>query len=260
MTDINWDQLYDDALRWTREAGEYIKEKMKESYSIDTKANQNDLVTDVDKSVEQFFQQKIGEGYPEHRLMGEEGSHESIHDLTGVVWILDPIDGTINFVHQESFFAISLGIFHEGVGMIGIVYDVMNGELFTAQVGKGAYLNEKKLNKLSEVSFEESILSFNPRWILKNRGFEKLITESRAVRCYGSAAIEIAYVAAGKLDGYICNNLAPWDIAGGSVILAEVGGVSSNYDGGEQTYLKKDTFIAANPSIHRDVLKRVQNN
>ncbi|MDQ0253867.1 myo-inositol-1(or 4)-monophosphatase [Evansella vedderi] len=255
MNDDTLQQIYDHAVQWTREAGKYIREKMKESISVSTKANQDDLVTDVDRAVERFFQEKIAASFPHHRLMGEEGSYEAIKDLTGTVWILDPIDGTVNFVHQERYFAISLGVFTEGHGVIGIVYDVMNDELFTAQEGKGAFVNGQELAKLSEMNLNESILSFNAGWILKDRKLEMLVEEARGIRSYGAAALEIAYVAAGRLDAYISFHLAPWDIAGGYVILQEVGGVATDYSGKELTFLHKGTFFAANPYLHKKILQ-----
>ncbi|SDY77933.1 myo-inositol-1(or 4)-monophosphatase [Evansella caseinilytica] len=254
MATINWDEIYETALDWTKEAREYILVKMKESFQISTKADQDDLVTDVDKGVENFFQEKLAAAFPDHRLMGEEGSAQAVKDLTGVVWILDPIDGTMNFVHQERFFAISLGIFQEGEGMIGIVYDVMGDELFTSRKGRGAFLNGAPLPRLIESPLNEAILSINAGWIINDRRLEELVRKARGIRTYGSAALEIAYVAAGRLDAYISHNLAPWDIAGGSVILKEVGGIMTNDKGSELTFLEKDTFLAAKPSIYQDVL------
>ncbi|UCZ51875.1 inositol monophosphatase family protein [Bacillus shivajii] len=257
MTNEGWRQLYDQAIKWTKEAGEYIKKEMVKSFQISTKANQHDLVTDVDKGVEDFFSKKLNESYPEHRLMGEEGTAENIHDLKGTIWILDPIDGTVNFVHQESYFAISIGIYQEGVGKIGIVYDVMHDELFTALEGEGAYLNERRLDPLQPVNMEQAILSFNAGWILKDRRLEKLVKQSRGIRSYGAAALEMAYVAAGRLDAYISFNLAPWDIAGGAVIIKEVGGKTTNYEGEELSFLSKDTLLAASPIIHEKILSEI---
>lgn len=250
----NAENIFNIATEWTREAGKYIREKMKSSFSVTTKANQDDLVTDVDKAVEAFFQKKINSVFPDHRLMGEEGSYEGVKDLNGVVWILDPIDGTVNFVHMESYFAISIGIYFEGEGMIGLVYDVMNDELFSSLKGQGAYVNGRKLPRLEEVKLPESILSFNAGWILEDRRLETLVAEARGIRSYGVAALEIAYVASGRLDAYISFNLAPWDIAGGTVILREVGGIATDYVGDELTFLKKGSYFAANPFIHKEII------
>ncbi|PYZ93287.1 inositol monophosphatase [Salipaludibacillus keqinensis] len=247
------------AEEWIREAALYIKKEMKGSFAVNTKAHQHDLVTDVDKNVEAFFLEKLSETFPTHRLMGEEGSFEQIKDLSGIVWILDPIDGTINFVHQESNFAISIGIFLEGEPIIGFVYDVMRDELFSSFKGNGAYLNGEPLPKLPKNALNESILSFNAGWMLKDRRLEKLVHSSRGIRSYGVAALEMAYVASGRLDAYISFNLAPWDIAGGYALLQEVGGKATNFRGEALNFLEKDTLIAANPWIHDEIINTIYN-
>lgn len=243
------------AEKWTREARDYILEQMKETFSVTTKAHQHDLVTDVDKNVEKFFLEKISHTYPNHRLMGEEGSFEEIDDLKGVVWILDPIDGTINFVQQKNNFAISIGIFEDGVPIIGVVYDVMGDEMFLSLKGEGATLNGIKVEPLPKVSLNESLLSFNAGWMLEDRKLERLLKESRGIRSYGVAALEMAYVACGRLEAYISFNLAPWDIAGGYALLQEVGGKVTNYDGEPLTFLEKDTLIAANPWVYEEIIE-----
>lgn len=254
-----FEQVKQQAETWIREAGQYIKEKMKGSYSISTKANQNDLVTDVDKYVEQFFLDKVAENYQDHRLMGEEGSFEQIKDLKGIVWILDPIDGTINFVHQESNFAISIGIFKDGVPIIGLVYDVMHEELFSSFTGQGLMLNGQPLPTLKKNSLKQAILSFNAGWMMKDRRLERLVDASRGIRSYGVASLEMAYVACGRLDGYISFNLAPWDVAGGYALLQEVGGKVTNYEGDQLTFLGNDTLIAANPWIYDEIVEVIHN-
>lgn len=256
---INVYEIKAAAENWTYEAAEKIKHEMNEDYKIETKAHEHDLVTEVDKSVETFFKEKLCCVYPEHRLMGEEGSFESIHDLNGIVWILDPIDGTVNFVHQRMGFAISVGVYLNGEPLVGIVYDVIQDEMFSSVKGGGAYLNGLPLAALYESRLETSLLSFNTGWILEDRRLEMLIERSRGLRSYGAAALEIVYVACGRLDAYISFSLAPWDIAGGVAILQEVGGIASDYEGNELSFLEKGSFLAANPGIHDDILKTVHN-
>ncbi|MGJ9383932.1 inositol monophosphatase [Salipaludibacillus neizhouensis] len=246
-------EVKENAERWAREARELIVAQMKETFSITTKAHQHDLVTDVDKNVEKFFLDKISHTYSDHRLMGEEGSFEEIKNLDGVVWILDPIDGTINFVQQKSNFAISIGIFQDGVPIIGLVYDVMRDEMFLSLKGEGATLNGIKIEPIPKVSLNESLLSFNAGWMLKDRKLEWLLEESRGIRSYGVASLEMAYVACGRLEAYISFNLAPWDMAGGYALLQEVGGIVTNYNGDPLTFLEKDTMIAANPWVYKEI-------
>ncbi|GEL08880.1 inositol monophosphatase family protein [Salisediminibacterium halotolerans] len=254
---INMNEIKDIAESWTYEAAAKIKREMNESYSVDTKADEHDLVTEVDKSIETFFADKIAKQYPGHRLMGEEGSFKDIHDLNGIVWILDPIDGTVNFVHQRTGFAISIGVYQNGEPLVGIVYDVIQDEMFSSVKGQGAFLNGVRLADLYESRLDRSLISFNSGWVLQDRRLEALIEQARGMRSYGAAALEIAYVACGRLDAYISFNLAPWDIAGGCAILREVGGVASDYEGKELSFMGKGTFLAANPGVYKEILHTV---
>lgn len=253
---LNYFKWKQQAEAWIREAADYIRWQMHEQLDIKTKEHKNDLVTHVDEGVESFFIKKLAETYPEHRVMGEEGSFKKINDLSGVVWILDPIDGTMNFIHQKSFFAVSLGIYVDGQPAAGLVYDVMADELYSAVSGFGAFLNGKPLPVLNRVEIDESILSINPGWASKDDSVQDLIETVRGTRSYGVAALEMAYVASGRLDAYISYNLAPWDVAGGMVLLEETGGLVTNLKGNPLSLLKKDSLIAANPSIHRGLIDR----
>ncbi|NJP39200.1 inositol monophosphatase family protein [Alkalicoccus luteus] len=241
------------ALSYVEEAAAFIKDAMKNTYGIDTKANKDDLVTDVDRNVEKLFIDKVAKDFPDHRLMGEEGSYKDIDDLSGYVWILDPIDGTVNFVHMGTYFAISLGIFKDGEPVIGIILDVMNDEWFVSEAGKGAELNGKRLPQLPDVALDEALVSFNTGWVLKDTRLQEIVKKARGTRSYGSAALEMAYVASGRIDAYISMNLAPWDVAGGWAVLKEVGGVATTYEGNELTFLQKDTLFAASPSIYKQI-------
>src|SRR5690625_4428117 len=152
-------ELFSQARQWVLEAGRAIREKIDDPLIIETKSNANDLVTTMDKETEQFFAYKIKEKYPQHLLFGEEGYGDEIDSLDGTVWIVDPIDGTMNFVHQKRNFAISIGIYQDGIGEIGLIYDVMADVLYHAQKGNGAYKNELQLNQLdSSLNLHESIL------------------------------------------------------------------------------------------------------
>ena len=135
------------AKHWVKEAGEKIRASFETTLNIETKTNRNDLVTNMDKDTERYFVSQIKKTFPEHRIFGEEGMGNDIQDLKGIVWIIDPIDGTLNFIHQQRNFAISLAIYEDGIGKIGMIYDVVHDELYHAIKGKGAYLNETKLSR-----------------------------------------------------------------------------------------------------------------
>ncbi|WP_203332506.1 inositol monophosphatase family protein [Planococcus beigongshangi] len=244
-----------------KEAGHKIRNSFLTDISIESKSDANDLVTNIDKEIEQFFISRINRDYPDHRIFGEEGFGDEIKDTNGVIWMLDPIDGTMNFIHQKRNFAISLGIYADGVGKLGYIYDVVNDDLYSGIQGGGAYYNDERLRPLQDTEIGESILAMNATWAVPNRHFDhngtlKLIQDVRGIRSYGSAAIELAYLASGRIDAYISMRLSPWDIAGGMVIAKEAGAVATNFKGEPANLLEQDTFLAANPSIHAKILDR----
>src|SRR3954449_707948 len=124
----NWIEIDKKVKEWVNEAGQLIKNSFSKTLDIQTKSNQNDLVTEIDKNTERFFINKIRETYPEHKIIGEEGYGDSLKTTEGIIWIIDPIDGTLNFVHMQRNFAISIGIYENGVGQIAIIYDVVRDE------------------------------------------------------------------------------------------------------------------------------------
>jgi myo-inositol-1(or 4)-monophosphatase len=254
------DEIYVNAKKWILEAGNQIRNKINEPRVISIKSNPNDLVTEMDREIELFFISKIQSTYPSHEILGEEGQGDKVTTLDGVVWIVDPIDGTMNFVHQKKNFAISIGIYHDGIGEIGLIYDVMADELYHAKRAEGAYKNEKKLPQLtSNLKLEKSLLALNHHFLMENTKFDygvmhQLIRTVRGNRSYGSAALEFAYVAEGTLGGYLSMRLAPWDIAAGMVIVNEVGGVTSNLYGEDVDMLGTNTILTCNKAIESQLL------
>ncbi|ANU22783.1 inositol monophosphatase family protein [Planococcus donghaensis] len=244
-----------------KEAGHRIRNSFLTDITIESKSNANDLVTNMDKEIEQFFIERIRRDFSGHRIFGEEGFGDDIQNTKGIIWLLDPIDGTMNFVHQKRNFAISLGIYEDGVGKLGYIYDVVNDDLYHGVKDGGAYYNNEKLRPLMETDISESIVAMNATWAIPNRYLEheaiiQLIRDVRGTRSFGSAALELAYVASGRFDAYISMRLSPWDIAGGMVIAKEVGAITTNFKGDPANLLKQDTFIAANPAIHQELLNK----
>lgn len=260
MESIVQDNLYKQAKAWVMEAGEFIRQKINEPLTVETKSNRNDLVTSMDKEIEYFFTQKIKETFKNHLIISEEGYGDQVTSMDGVIWIIDPIDGTMNFVHQKRNFAISLGIYCDGVGEIGLVYDVMSDILYSGLKNKGAFKNGVLLAPLQkDLQLEESILGFNHLWLCENKiidqtVMQKLVKKVRGTRAVGSAALEFAYVAEGVIDGYMAMSLAPWDVAAGIVIVNEVGGVTTDLNGNRINLLTKNPIITSNNRIHRPIL------
>lgn len=256
---MNWETVYFHAKQWIKEAGENIRNSFDQTLNIETKTNQNDLVTNIDKETEQFFIEKIKEVYPDHKIMGEEGFGDQLDSLEGIVWFIDPIDGTMNFIHQQRNFAISIGVYEDGVGKIGMVYDVVHDELYHAYRGNGAYLNEKPIPPLNEVSVSESIIALNATWVMPNHRIDHqlmipLVRDARGTRSYGTAALEIIFVATGRVDAYISMRLSPWDYAGGAVLIEELGGIITNLRGEKLDLLSQDSLFVAKPGLHQTIL------
>lgn len=254
------DKLFHQAKTWVLEAGENIRKKINDPLEISTKSDANDLVTAMDQETELFFTGNIKETYPSHSIVSEEGYGDELTDLGGTVWIIDPIDGTMNFVHQKRNFAISVGIYQDGIGEIGIIYDVMADIIFTAKRGEGAFRNEMQLPRLNkDKNFAEVILGLNHFWLCENwlvdeRLMQQLVKTIRGTRTYGSAALEFAYTAEGIMDGYLSMNLSPWDVAAGMVIVQETGGITTTISGEAVSLLDKSSIITCNASIHEQLL------
>jgi myo-inositol-1(or 4)-monophosphatase len=262
MENEDWNTVEQCAKAWTQEAAELLKDSFQNTLTITYKSHIADLVTNMDKNIEKFFINKIKNKFPEHQVLGEEGYGDDIQDKSGVIWIIDPIDGTTNFIHQQSNFAISIGIYQNGKGKIGLIYDVGSSNLYFAKDGEGAFLNEIKLPTLEKTPLSESVVGVNATWSGPNRrvnheNVQNIVRESRGTRSYGSAAIELAYVASGKLDAYMTMRLSPWDFAAGLVLLNEVGGIVTQTDGEPIRILEKNSVLAAKPGLHAEILEHL---
>ena len=245
---------------WLYQACNYIQLSLQERLIIETKSNPNDLVTQVDTAIEAFFIEQISTHYPEHRVLGEEGNCNHERYDKGYVWIIDPIDGTTNFIHQQRHFAISIGVFKDKKPVFGVIYDVMADDMYYGVAGVGAFLNDVPLPALKPRPVTKSIIGINSEWVAPNNYLNheligKMIKDVRSARSYGSCAIEMAYVASGRLDAYITPRIAPWDIAAGLIIGAEVGALAIDLKGNEKDVLKRGGMIFSAPSLHQPLLE-----
>ncbi|MBC2109656.1 inositol monophosphatase family protein [Listeria innocua] len=240
---------------WIMEAAAKIKQSFKETLDIDIKSGRNDLVTNMDKETEAFFVKQIKDHFPNHRLFGEEGMSDDVTDLNGIVWILDPIDGTLNFVEQQRDFAISLAIYQDGVGHLAYIYDVARDELYFAEKGKGATVNGKQIPKIDkDLDLQDALLIANLSVTRKFPTMWEAVKASRGLRLHGAASLEYMDVATGRAGAYLSANLAPWDIAAGKIIVEELGGIVTRIDGSKINMLEKGSSIVAAPKIHQTLL------
>lgn len=239
------------------EAGKFIEMRMTTEFKIDSKSNPNDLVTDVDRETEQFLYSAIHERFPEHRIIGEEGHGENIKDTAGVIWIVDPIDGTLNFVHQGENFAISIGVFIDGEPHCGFIYDCMKRDLYHAKYKEGAFINDERLQQAKDAPLNQSLIAINPKRILgeaTRQSFFEIMATSRSVRSYGSAALEFAMLARGQISALLFFKLHPWDYTGGMIITRELGYKTSDIYGNPLPLLGTSSVISGNAEIHAEIL------
>ncbi|WP_216828119.1 inositol monophosphatase family protein [Alkalihalobacterium elongatum] len=260
MEQFDWLKIKQMAIIWVKEASNQLKASLLETIQVETKSSPDDLVTEMDRKIEQYFLQKIQTHFPSHAFLGEEGMSDEGYFNNDTIWIIDPIDGTTNFVHQQYNFAISVAVYHKGEGKVGLIYDVMNDELYHAVAGEGAYKNEERLEKLTSVDVNKAILGLNARWLLNHtRRYQpfliNIVKNVRGIRSYGSAALEMAYVASGRLDGYISLKLSPWDFAAALVLLNEVGGRYSTFYGEPLAILKSSSVFVGKPQFHEAIIR-----
>ncbi len=254
-------QLFHHAKEWVLEAGSIIRESLKQEIEVEFKTSPADLVTIMDRKIETYFIEQINHHFPTHFILGEEGMSENgpSNPLDGTVWIIDPIDGTTNFVHQKRNFSISVGIYQNGEAQLGFIYDPVEGELFYAEKGKGAYLNGIKLPVLKDTTLEHSILSFNHLWLTPNekcdyKKLQVLVEKARGTRCIGSASLEMAYVACGRLDAYLDFRLSPWDIAAGLLILDEVNIKTLTIEGKQIDVFHPSTTVFSRTKLSNEII------
>ncbi|MFT0848237.1 inositol monophosphatase family protein [Actinomycetaceae bacterium L2_0104] len=241
------------AQRWLQEAASLIRETSETDRIVDTKSNRNDLVTNVDREVEKLIVTRVSEEYG-HPVLGEEG--DRVSSMKGPVWILDPIDGTMNFVQAKRDFAIELALFWDGKPVIGLVFDVGRDELYTAISGHGAWVNGVEIPKVEDDRSRKDILYVAElRELEAVPRFVELVDESRGLRCYGAAAIDLIQVASGRAGACLLLWLHSWDFAGAMVICQEVGLAFTRMDGTRINVEETGTVLTAPPSIHRDIVR-----
>jgi len=250
------------AIRAARSAGDFIVRKINKipDLQIEIKSK-NDFVTEVDRQAEERAIDTLLKAYPNHSILAEESGE--IKGTEDYRWIIDPLDGTTNFLHGFPHFAVSIACQMNGRLEHGVIYDPLKQELFTASRGDGATLNNRRIRVTNIKTTQGALLGTG--FPFKNHNeletflkqFNEFFTSASDIRRAGSAALDLAYVAAGRLDGYWESGLKSWDIAAGALIVREAGGIVGDYQGGEK-HLENGQVIAGNPRIYGDMLRKIQ--
>ncbi|MGA9469851.1 MAG: inositol monophosphatase family protein [Candidatus Macondimonas sp.] len=250
------------AVRAARRAGDVIirASNQRDSLTIDTK-QRNDFVTEVDRQAEQEIIQIIHKAYPDHAILGEEGGQIGDNEVT---WIVDPLDGTTNFIHGLPHYAVSIGIEVRGRLEHGVIHDPVRGEIYTASRGVGAFLNDRRIRVTPARSLEGTLIGTG----LPFRDFthapayygmlQAIASKAAGIRRAGSAALDLAYVASGRLDGYWELGLKPWDIAAGVVLVQEAGGIVGNLSGEPDGFMDSGNLVCGNPRLFAALVRDIQ--
>ena len=253
-------QMMGIAINAARAAGKILKENFGKCLKIDFKG-EIDLVTDIDRMSEETIIEIIRDEYPDHQILAEES--EGQKGTSSYKWIIDPLDGTTNYAHGYPCFSISIALEEDGDILLGVIYNPIHEELFTAERGKGSFLNRRKIKVSSADMLTYSMLATGFPYDLREsqnnnlKHFNNFIIRSQAIRRAGSAALDLCYVAMGRFDGFWEPKLSPWDVAAGSLIVKEAEGMVTDFEGGKFDIYSKE-ILATNGRIHNemvDVLK-----
>lgn len=252
------------AVKAARRAGSIINRASLDIERVLVSAKQpNDFVTEVDRAAEQAIVEVVREAYPEHGILAEESGLTSGAENCEIQWIIDPLDGTTNFIHGFPQYAVSIAMAERGIIQHAVVYDPGRNELFTASKGSGAFLNDRRIRVSKRIRMNESLIGTGfPFKHMQHMDsylamFKDLSEKTAGLRRPGSAALDLAYVASGRTDGFFEIGLNPWDMAAGALLVTEAGGLVSDF-AGEADYLATGNVVAGTPKIFGQILPIIQ--
>jgi len=251
------------AIKAARRAGQIINRASNDLDLLKVTSKQpNDFVTEVDKAAEASIIETLQEAYPGYGILAEESGETVAQGDSEYQWIIDPLDGTTNFIHGFPQYAISIALAHRGQVTQAAVYDTGRNELFTASKGGGAFLNERRIRVSKCLKLEDALIGTGfPYRVYDHIDaylaiFKELARKTAGIRRPGAASLDLAYVACGRFDGFWEFGLSPWDIAGGALLISEAGGLIGDLAGNE-TYLQTGNVIAGNPRIFAQLLQAI---
>lgn len=255
--------MIDKIIEISREAGEIIREGFGKKLTLEYKSNVSDFVTNIDKAAESKIIEFIKKEYPTHNIIAEESGDDS--KGSKYTWVIDPLDGTMNFAHGLPIFSVSIAVMKNSEIISGVIYDVMNNIFYSAEKGSGAFQNGNKIIVSKNMDLEKSLLVTGFPYNIKDNPdnaverFNSFLMNSRGVRRLGSAAIDLCYVANGTFDGFWEVNLHPWDMAAGILLVAEAGGRITNFKN-EKIDIFTKQLLATNGKVHDRMIEVLNEN
>ena len=260
MASPNLHPMINVAIKAAREAGKIINRAALDVESVRVSQKQvNDFVTEVDQASEQIIIETLLTAYPGHGILAEESGQEHGAKDSEFVWIIDPLDGTTNFIHGFPVYCVSIALAVKGKVEQAVIYDPTRNDLFTATKGRGAYMNDRRLRVSKRIRIQDCLIAtgfpFRPGDDYKTymSMMSDVMQRCAGLRRPGSAALDLAYVAAGFTDGLFETGLSPWDVAAGSLLVTEAGGLVGNFTG-EAEFLHQKECLAASPKIYAQMV------
>ena len=254
------------AMRAARAAGRILRDKLDGAREIRTKGKR-DIVTDADYAADRAIRSILLARYPRDQFLSEEDRAETREQLwarAGTsdgarLWIVDPLDGTTNYAHRLPAFTVSIALYQQGAVQLGVVYEPLHDEMFAAERGAGAFLNGKQMKVSATRQFERAVIGteFARDQTSRSRTtamFTRVLARATSGRAFGSAALSLCYVAAGRLDGYFHLSLSPWDVAAGALIIEEAGGRITTLTG-EPWSIHSKAYVTSNGLLHYQLLR-----
>ena len=250
------------AIQAAKRGGSVLTDYAQKGFAVHKKDYPINLVTEADLAAEKVVIQSITQAYPDHQILSEEEGLQ-VTQHSPFKWIIDPLDGTTNFAHGFPMYNVSIGLEYEGEVVIGVVYDPTRQELFLGQKGKGATLNKRPIHVSTTSTLKDALLvtgfAYDVHTVADNnlKEFCQFTLKARGMRRTGTAAIDLCYIASGRLDGFWELKLHPWDTAAGKLMVEEAGGMVTNYHGDPFSIYGKD-LIASNGLIHDEMVGVLQ--
>lgn len=249
------EELLTTVMEWVNEAASAIKQGLKETLVVETKTDRDDLVTNMDRWVEAFFTAKIKSEFPNDEIIGEEGEYRKADISKGNVWVIDPIDGTTNFVKQKDNFCIMISYFEDGIGKLAVINEVMENHMIYGGAGMGVYYDGLRVTAPEDSSLGDGLLGIGRKILLDYQELVKdVVSAALAIRVYGCTGIDLINVLTGKTVCFL-GRLAPWDYAPGVVLGTELGFLFSTFDGQYPGFDQKELFIIAAPAAYREAME-----